>query len=516
MNKSLRWKVILAAFVVILAIILAYPPKDKIKLGLDLKGGMHLVLQVVTDDAINSESDHAIMRLEEQLKKKDIEYKTITKGKIGEFSLQEISPDQEGKIKDLLDDYFRDWNYSIIGKTVSFSLRPNVARYFRDQSVNQALETIRNRVDELGLAEPTLQRQGGPTGDRLIVELPGVENPERVKNIIKTTALLEWKLVRAGPAPDRETLLKDFGGDVPEDMQVLRGDPRRTEGGYYLVSQVAAITGKDLIDARSSLDEWNNPAVSFSLNSDGARRFSKFTSENLGKPLSIVLDGKIQEVATIQDRISDSGIIHGRFTQEQVEDIALVLRAGALPASIKYLEERTIGPSLGADSVRKGLSAIIIALILVMVFMIFYYRLSGINAIIALTLNIIILMGTLAYFKAVLTLPGIAGIILTIGMAVDANVLVFERIREELSSGKAILSSISSGFSRAFKTILDANITTIIAAIFLFQFGTGPIKGFAVTLIIGITASMFTAVFVSRLIFDLFHSKRKKMEKLSI
>ena len=348
------------------------------------------------------------------------------------------------------------------------------------------------------------------------MELPGVENPERVKNIIKTTAFLEWKLVKAGPAPDQEALLKDFGGDVPGDMQVLRGDPRRTEGGYYLVSQVAAITGKDLLDARSSIDEWNNPAVSFSLNSDGARRFSKFTSENIGKPLSIVLDGKIQEVATIQDRISDSGIIHGRFTQEQAEDIALVLRAGALPASIKYLEERTIGPSLGADSIRKGLSATIMALILVMAFMIFYYRLSGINAVIALTLNIIILMGTLAYFKAVLTLPGIAGIILTIGMAVDANVLVFERIREELSSGKAILSSISSGFSRAFKTILDANVTTIIAAIFLFQFGTGPIKGFAVTIIIGITASMFTAVFVSRLIFDLFHSKRKKSGKLSI
>ena len=515
MKKGLRWKIILAAFVVILAIIFAYPPKDKIKLGLDLKGGMHLVLQVVTDDALNSEADQAIIRLQEQLKKKDIEFKTITKGKIGEFSIQEINPGQEGKIKDLLDEYFREWDYSIIGNTVSFSLKPNVARYLKDQTVKQALETIRNRVDELGLTEPTLQRQG-LAGDRHIVELPGVENPERVKNIIKTTAFLEWKLVKAGPAPDQEALLKDFGGKAPGDMQVLRGDPRRTEGGYYLVSQVAAITGKDLLDARSSIDEWNNPAVSFSLNSDGGRRFSKFTSENIGKPLSIVLDGKIQEVATIQDRISDSGIIHGRFTQEQAEDIALVLRAGALPASIKYLEERTIGPSLGADSIRKGLSATIMALILIMIFMIFYYRLSGINAVIALTLNIIILMGTLAYFKAVLTLPGIAGIILTIGMAVDANVLVFERIREELSSGKAILSSISSGFSRAFKTILDANVTTIIAAIFLFQFGTGPIKGFAVTIIIGISASMFTAVFVSRLIFDLFHSKRKKTGKLSI
>jgi preprotein translocase subunit SecD len=337
-----------------------------------------------------------------------------------------------------------------------------------------------------------------------------------VKDIIKRTALLEWKLVKAGPAPDRETLLADFGGNVPDDQQVIRGDPQRTEGGYYLVTQVAPVTGKDLRDARPSVDEWNNPAVLFSLNSDGARRFAKLTGENVNKPLSIILDGKIQEVANIEERISDSGMIRGRFTQDSAEDIALVLRAGALPASIKYLEERTIGPSLGADSIRQGLTAIFIALTLVLIFMVFYYRLSGINAIIALILNIIILMGTLAYFEAVLTLPGIAGIILTIGMAVDANVLVFERIREELSSGKGILSSITAGFSRAFKTILDANMTTIIAAIFLFQFGTGPIKGFAVTLIIGITASMFTAVFVSHLIFDVFHAKRKKREKLSI
>ncbi|MBA7713683.1 Protein translocase subunit SecD [subsurface metagenome] len=392
-----------------------------------------------------------------------------------------------------------------------------MARYYRDQSVKQAQETIRNRVDELGLTEPTIQRQGLTTGsDRIIVELPGVENPERVKTILKTTALLEWKLVKAGPAPDRETLLADFGGKVPEDQQVIRGDPRRTEGGYYLVTQVAPVTGKDLRDARPSIDEWNNPAVLFSFNADGARRFAKLTSENINKPLGIILDGKIQEVATIEDRISDSGVLRGKFTQEQAEDISLVLRAGALPASIKYLEERTIGPSLGADSIRQGLTAIFMALILIMVFMVIYYRLSGINAVIALTLNIIILMGTLAYFKAVLTLPGIAGIILTIGMAVDANVLVFERIREELSSGKGIYSSITSGFARAFKTILDANITTIIAAIFLFQFGTGPIKGFAVTLIIGITASMFTAVFVSHLIFDLFHAKKTRRDKLSI
>ncbi|MFC2169402.1 protein translocase subunit SecD [Acidobacteriota bacterium] len=515
MKKKLRWKILLVIGVIVLSALLAYPPGEKINLGLDLEGGIHLVLQVVTSDAISIETDQEILRLIDQLKKKNLAYKTVSKEDLGQISIQEINPEQENEILDLINDYFKEWDSSITGNNVALSIKSNVALYLRDQSVKQALETIRSRVDELGLAEPTIQRQG-LSGDRIIVELPGVENPDRVKNIIKTTALLEWKLVKAGPAPDRETLLQNYSGEAPEDMEVLRGDPSRTEGGYYLVDRVAIVTGKDLRDARRSVDEWNNPAVSFSLNSDGAKRFAKATGENLGKPLSIVLDGKIQQVATIQDRISDSGIIRGRYTLEEAEDITLVLRAGALPASIQYLEDRTIGPSLGADSIRKGLSATIIALVFILFFMAFYYRVSGLNAIAALILNILILMGALAYFKATLTLPGIAGIILTIGMAVDANVLVFERIREELAAGKSVLSSISAGFSRAFRTILDANITTIIAAIFLFQFGTGPIRGFAVTLIIGITASMFTAVFVSRLIFDISFSKRKKIEKLSI
>jgi preprotein translocase subunit SecD len=513
MRKGLRWKIILVVLVIALAIFLFYPPKDKIRLGLDLKGGIHLVLQVMTDDAINIETNLEIYRLQEQLKKKNIEFKSILPVKTGYFTIQDFNPDQEGQIKDILDESYKEWEYSVTGRSFSLSLKPEVIRYLREQSVKQALETIRNRVDELGLAEPTIQIQGG---ERIIVELPGIENPERVKNIIKTTALLEWRLVKAGPAADKETLLKDFGREIPEDAEILRGDPKRTEGGYYLVNRIPSISGKDLKSARRSVDQWNNPAVAFTLSPEAGKRFYKITSENMGKSLSIVLDGKIQEVATIQAQISDSGIIHGRFTVEEAEDIALVLRAGALPASIKYLEQRAIGPSLGADSIRKGLSAALIGLLLVMVFMVFYYKLSGINAITALILNIIILMGVLAYFKATLTVPGIAGIILTIGMAVDANVLIFERIREELSSGKSILSSVAAGFSRAFTTIVDANLTTIIAAIFLFQFGTGPVKGFAITLIIGITSSMFTAVFVSHLIFDLILSKRKKREKLSI
>jgi preprotein translocase subunit SecD len=519
MKKNLRWKIILVLAVIALAVFLAYPPSTKIQYGLDLEGGMHLVLQVVTDDAINTEANQEILRLQDQMKRKDIDYDTIVKSeeRLGRINIQGFDPEKEQEVRDLVDEYFGEWDASFSGNNATLTMKANATTYFRDQAVKQSIETIRNRVDELGLSEIPIQRQGGLQGERIIVELPGIEDPERVKNILKTTAQLEWRLVEAGPAATREVLLTEYDGKVPEDMEILPGDPRRNLGNnYYLVNRVSVVSGKELRDARRSQDEWNNPAVSFRLSPEAGRRFYKFTSDNLGRLLCVVLDNKVITAATIEDRISDTGIIRGSFTVEAVEDLTVALRAGALPASIKYLEERTIGPSLGADSIRKGLTSIIIALVLILVFMVIYYRLAGVNAVSALILNILILAGALAYFKAHLTLPGIAGIILTIGMAVDANVLVFERIREELSQGKSILSSIASGFSRAFKTILDANVTTIIAAVFLFQFGTGPIRGFAVTLIIGITASMFTAVFVSRLIFDITLSKKKKRDKLSI
>ena len=519
MKKNLRWKVILVVAVIALSVALAYPPGEKIHYGLDLQGGMHLVLQVQTDDAINYETDQSVLSLREELKKENITYTSVSKleGQIGRFAIQEFDPDKERDIRDMLGRYFRDWDFAVRGGSFLLTLKSGSEFYLRNQSVQQALETIKNRVDELGLTEPTIQRQG-LSGDRIIVELPGVEDPDRVKEILKTTALLEFRLVKAGPDRDRETLLAGYGGEVPEDMEVMRGDPGHTEGGWYLVSNVSEITGNDLRNARRSQDEWNKPAVSFTLDPEPGKRFERMTAENVGKPMCIVLDKRIMEVANIRERIpaTSSTMIHGNFTLEEADTIAMMLRAGAMPASVKYLEDRTIGPSLGADSIRRGLTSILMALVLVMAFMVFYYRLAGLNAVLALTLNIIILMGALAYFGASLTLPGIAGIILTVGMAVDANVLVFERIREELAQGKSVLSSISSGFSRAFRTILDANVTTIIAAIFLFQFGTGPIRGFAVTIIIGISASMFTAIFVSRLIFDLTFSKRKKVEKLSI
>jgi preprotein translocase subunit SecD len=515
MKKGLQWKLILTLGITALSIFLFFPPKDKIKLGLDLKGGIHLVLQVMTEDAVTIETDQEISRLQEQLKKKNITFKAMAKGEVGRFAIQGFGMDQEAPLKTVLDESFQEWDYSFLGETVSLQMKDPAVRYLKEQAVTQALETIRNRVDAMGVSEPLIQRQG-MAGDRIVVELPGIEDPERVKSIIKTTAILEWKLVRAGPAPDEAALLASTGGVVPDDAQVVKGDPKRQEVGLYLVDKVATVSGKDLRTVRRSQDEWNSPAVSFSLDPDGGRRFEKATGENIGKQIAIILDNRVISAPRVESVIpaATGGIIRGRFTAEEAEDLVVVLKAGSLPAGIRYLEERTVGPSLGADSVRQGLLSFLVAVVAVMSFMIIFYRLSGINAVAALILNLIILFGALAYFHAALTLPGIAGIILSVGMAVDANVLIFERIKEEKALGKGIMSSIATGFSRAFSAIFDSNLTTIISAVFLFQFGTGPIRGYATTLIIGLVANMFTAVFVSRLIFDVTIPKSAK--KLSI
>lgn len=513
MRKNLQWKVLFTLVVIIGAVVLAYPPGTKIRRGLDLKGGIHLQLQVVTEDSINIETDQEITRMEELFKKNSITFERASKEVPGRYSVSGLLADQEGKTRDLFDEYARDWDYSFSGDRAVLTLKPLVAQVLRDQAVEQAKETIANRIDQFGVAEPLIQRQGA---DKIVVELPGVDDPERVKELIKVTAVLEWKLVKAGPAADEDTLLQPYGGQIPEDAEVLKGDPKRGQSGFSLVSRVSVVTGKDLRTVRRTTDEWNNAAVSFSLNAEGGARFEQVTGENIGKQIAIILDGKIQSAPVVEDRIlrTSGGVIRGRFTNEEADDLVVILKAGALPAGIKYLEERTIGAALGADSVRQGLVAGIVAVLAVMAFMLYFYKLSGLNAVTALVLNIVILFGALAYFKAALTLPGIAGIILAIGMSVDANVLIFERIKEEQALGKGILSSISLGFSRAFTAIFDSNLTTIISAIFLFQFGTGPIRGFAVTLIISLVANMFTAVFVSHLLFDL--TVKKTAKTLSI
>jgi len=519
MARKLTWRWVLIGVVTAFGVYSMWPT-SKIKLGLDLRGGIHLVLQVNTDDAVRAEVDDAMERVRGELSEKGFPPVSMTRlaeGEVG-FRFKPAPNTPDDVLRDVLDARLPDFKVSR-GVEVTATLKPEVVRAVRDMAVRQGLETIRNRVDQFGVAEPTIQRQG-IEGDRIVVQLPGVDDPGRVKDLIRSTAFLEIKPVVA-VAPTREALLAARGGVVPDDSEVVPGDVEDLQGRvtgreYYLLKKASVITGRDLRNARRSQDQYNQPAVSFTLNPAGAKKFEAYTAAHIGDRMAIVLDNKVRSAPVIRGTISDSGIIEGNFTVASAEDLALVLRAGALPASITYLEERTVGPSLGRDSIVRGLRAGLAGLVLVMAFMLFYYRGAGINANVALVLNAVLLLGAMAAFKATLTLPGIAGIILTIGMAVDANVLIFERIREELALGKTVRSAVDLGFSRAFATIVDSNLTTLIAALFLFQFGTGPIKGFAVTLSIGIIISMFTAVFVSRTLFDWVLSRRGRVETLSI
>ncbi|MEW6338668.1 MAG: protein translocase subunit SecD [Acidobacteriota bacterium] len=519
MKNKLTWRWVLIGVVTAGAVFLMWPPEEKVNLGLDLKGGIHLVLQVHTEDAVRAEVDDAMERVRGGLSEKGFAPAELkrTEDNLG-FRLK-TSPGTDPKLVDtILNDRLPDFSVSR-GAEIVAVLRPEVARQVRDLAVRQGLETIRNRIDQFGVAEPLIQRQG-IEGDRIIVQLPGVDDPARVKELIRATAFLEIKPVVAVYASEADALAAN-GGRIPDDAQVIPGDVEDLEGRtvgreYYLLKNAAVVTGRDLRNARRSQDQYGQPAVSFSLNPEGARKFGSYTGSHVGDRMAIVLDNKVHSAPVIRSQITDSGIIEGSFSIQQAEDLGLVLRAGALPASITYLEERTVGPSLGHDSIVRGIRSGLVGLALIVIFMVVYYRGSGINAIVALLLNAIILIGALAATKATLTLPGIAGIILTIGMAVDANVLIFERIREELEAGKTVRNAVDLGFQRALSAIVDGNLTTIIAALFLFQFGTGPIKGFAVTLTIGLAISMFTAIFVSRAIFDLILSRRAKITTLSI
>jgi len=519
-DKKVLWRVALIVVVVGLAAWSLY--RKPIKFGLDLSGGIHLVLQVNTDDAIKAELDDAAQRLVAQAKDKGIQLGTVEVdpsqlrfkvGVPGEFD--------RATLRDVAESYLGDYQITQGADSWTFKFPPNLEKIVRDQAVRKGLETIRNRIDQFGVSEPVIQRQGGADSDRILVQLPGVDDPARVKEIISSTAFLEFKEVAAGPAADRQSLLAATAGQVPPDDEVLQGTRRGVEGQaigkeYYLLKKASIITGRELRMARRSQDEYGQPVVRFDLVPSAADKFGQYTGSHIGTFMAIVLDGKVMSAPRINARITDSGIIEGNFSIQEAEDLALVLRAGALPASITYLEERTVGPSLGRDSVVRGVRSAIAGLIVVMIFMMIYYKMSGLNANVALMLNLVLLLGAMAYFGATLTLPGIAGVILTIGMAVDANVLIFERIREELEVGKTVRAAVDTGFARAFGTILDANLTTLIAALFLFQFGTGPVKGFAVTLSVGILASVFTAVFVSRTLYMIALGGKDRVESLSI
>jgi preprotein translocase subunit SecD len=525
MNKSLLWRGLLVLAVVALAAVTALPFEEKIKLGLDLEGGMHLVLRVETEDALRAERDKVIERLVQAAQADG--FSGLAPQAIDDTSFSVTVPSAPGareKLEAIAQRDFAEWNVSGQDGRLVVSLPQQERQRLADLAVRQAQQTIENRVNAFGVAEPIIQRQG-LTGDRIVVQLPGIEDPERVKELLKETAFLEFRIVdypQRGAAGSREEVLAHYGGALPADVEVLEGDVEDEVTGatvgtvYYAVEKTARVTGRDLKLARPGLGQFNDPIVEFGLTHDGGQRFGDITGANQGKGLAIVLDRRVVSAPTIEDRITDQGIIRGQFTQQEVEDLSIKLRSGALPAGMVILEERTVGPSLGQESIDQGLRAGLVGSALVVVFMLLVYHLSGINAIVALTLNVLMVFAGLAYFDATLTLPGIAGIVLTIGMAVDANVLIFERIREELRHGRTVRAAVDEGFSKALSSIIDGNLTTLIAALFLIQFGTGPVRGFAVTLSIGIIASLFTAVFVSRWLFDLVLARPGRVEKLSI
>jgi preprotein translocase subunit SecD len=517
-KRNLLWRGLLILATILASVAAATPPKQKINLGLDLRGGMHLVLQVHTEDALRAETDGDMARLAQQVKddtQGKIEIKPQRTGDT-RILVPGLTPDAKTAVLDAAKRVLSRFNHGDRGDSVTFDMFPADVTKLREQSVNQAVQTIRNRIDAYGVTEPVIQAASG--GDRIVVQLPGVDDFDRVRKLIKNTAFLEFRITvypKDGSHPvTREDALQHFGGRVPDDAEILLAQRSERDAAtpvplFYAVERRRTVTGRDLRNARPALGQMNQPIVEFSLTPDGAKAFATLTGEHVGSGLAIVLDGQVVSAPRINSRISDSGIIEGSFTQREVEDLSTVLRSGALPASITYLQEITVGPSLGRDSIREGLRAGVVGSALVVFVMLLYYRLSGVNAISALVLNVLLLFGGMGLFHSTLTLPGIAGVILTIGMAVDANVLVFERIREELRAGRTVRSAIDMGFERAFTSIIDTHVTTLISAMFLFQFGTGPIKGFAVTLVIGLLASLYTSVFVSRWIFDVVLSRRK-------
>ncbi len=502
-----------------------------IKLGLDLKGGSHLVLQVQVQDAAKSEADRTIESLKEELRKANVDYAALTRNDPQsvqetdsiQINIQGVPPGKAGDLRSVIAERYPNWILSSQpgGSDYRMNMTPSELIKLKRDTVEQSMQTIENRINGLGLTEPTIQQRGRADADyEILVQLPGVDDPARVKQIMQTAAMLEITAVVDGPESSPEKLLAKHGGVRPLNTKILkmaaRADRNEQGDSWYLVSASPVVTGRDLRSARPGRDEYGKWETDFTLNKDGARRFGRYTESHIQDRLAIVLDNQIRSAPVIQSRIEDSGRITGMGNQQESSDLALVLRAGSLPAGIKYEEERTVGPSLGADSIREGLMAGLVGLLAVIVAMLVYYKHAGTNAVLALFLNAIILVACLSYFGAVLTLPGIAGVILTIGMAVDSNVLIFERIREELRNGKGVLAAVDTGFSKAFLTIIDTHVTTVVSCAFLFMFGTGPVKGFAVTLVIGLVANVFTAVFVSRTMFDWTLGRQRQVTTLSI
>jgi preprotein translocase subunit SecD len=503
-------------------VVAVWPPYDrdgqpgKIHLGLDLRGGIHLVLQVMVDDALNATVDDAVTTARDEAGRKGIQVGSAGRVSATSWSIEGTEPARFKDLRDLLRDFFRtNWEVREAGEgRFTVEMTDLYARQLKDQTVQEVIRTIERRVNALGVAEPVIAAQGA-RGDQVLVQLPGVTDTEQAKRMIKTTAQLSLKLVE-NSSTSRDSLLAATGGRVPDNMELVSG-PGDTPGEpvYYLLRREAMITGRDLKSARVGVDENNRPQINFSLNATATDKFSRETGRNINRQLAIVLDGTVYSAPVIQNRLGGDNRITGRFTTQEADELSKILKAGALPANLRYLQELTVGASLGGDSIRDGVRASIAAMAFITIFMLFYYRLSGLNAVVALAANLLIVLAALAYFEATLTLPGIAGIILTVGVGVDTNVLVFERIREELRNGKTVAAAVRNGFERVWITILDTHATALIAAAFLFQFGTGPIKGFAVTLVVGLVANVFASYFVSRFLFEWVLGKRHA-ESLSI
>jgi preprotein translocase subunit SecD len=544
MKKNLRNKIalIIAVLLVFLYGIFGIPSglsgkalvealNNRIHRGLDLQGGVHLILQVEVKEAVNTETDNTVARIQQDLKTANLSFSQIYKpdplrqdgaGKPETIQVDGVAAANSSAVRSLLDSkYSNEYDISGANNQTSFMLvmKPTIEKALNEKTVQQAIETIRDRVDSLGVSEPVIQEYN-LGANQILVELPGISDLDRVKTIIQSTARLEIHAVAGGPFQDEASALSSVGGVVPPDQMLVHGSGALATGSdadsVYLLQRIAVVSGSDFRSADPGVNQNGLRNVTFTLTNEAGDKFWDYTSANVGKSMAVLMGGRVREVASIKSAIRDRGEIEGSFSPEEVTILSKMLRTGALPASLNYLEDRTVGASLGADSVREGITAAIVGVLLIMVFMLVYYRSSGINANLALFLNLVILLGFLGFSKATLTLPGIAGVILTIGMGVDSNVLIFERIREEIRAGKAASAAVDQGFAHAWVTIVDTHVTTIVSAAILFLFGTGPVRGFAVTLTFGLLANLFTAVYVSRVIFEAHLNKLKPGEMVSI
>ena len=544
MKKDLKSKIalIIAVLVVFLYGIFGVPSglsgtdlatalTKRIHLGLDLRGGAHLILQVEVKEAVKAETDNTVQRLQQDLKAANLGFSQVFKpdplkanetGRPDFIEINGVSPNNSSAVSSLLDQkYSNEYDISDNGSgTFTLTMKPQVERDLDAKTLQQAIEVIEDRVNSLGVTEPLIQEYN-LGANQILVELPGVQNLDRIKAMIQSTARLEIHAVDGDPNgyPNEQAAIAAMGGTIsPEDELVHgSGSTSDTTDQVYILKRVSVVAGSDFRSAQPSTNpNTGQRTVDFTLTDEAGNRFWDFTSNNVGKSMAVVMGGRVREVAVIRSGIRDQGEIEGSFSQQEVMDLSKLLRTGALPASLVYLEQQRVGASLGADSIREGVEAAIAGVLLVWVFMLVYYRGSGINADLALFLNLVILLGFMGYSGATLTLPGIAGVILTIGMGVDSNVLIFERIREEIRAGKAAAAAVDQGFAHAWVTIVDTHVTTIVSAAILFLFGTGPVKGFAVTLTFGLLANLFTAVYVSRVIFEAHLNRLKPGEMVSI